>query len=111
MSRKRSPIFRVIAGLLSIGLVLFLSAAACSDGTEDKNWELVKAAEQGRVDELLRLLASGADVRGVIGGNYTALMAAAHFRQLDAAKKLLDKGADVNVVAADGQTALMCAAQ
>jgi ankyrin repeat protein len=75
------------------------------------NRNLHDAAENGRTDEVKRLLDQGADVngKGMLGG-YTALMLAAVKGHAEVVKLLIDKGADVN--AKDtifGITALMVA--
>ena len=58
---------------------------------------LISAAEAGRVDEVRRLLDSGADVNEKIGGvTFTALMLAVKGGHIEIVKLLLEAGADPN---------------
>ena len=57
MSTKRRRIPGVITSLLVVGLVLVLLSCA-----KDENEKLIKASKEGRLEEVTRLLNSGADV-------------------------------------------------
>ena len=69
---------------------------------------LLFAAREGHLDAIVALLAGGADVDHVSGGDRTSPLVIASLNgQFDAAMKLLEAGADPNLQATtDGQTAL-----
>ena len=57
MSTKRRRIPRALTSVLVVALVLMLVACA-----KDENEKLIKASKEGRLEEVTRLLNSGADV-------------------------------------------------
>ncbi len=73
--------------------------------------DLLKAAKEGNVAEIEKLIEKGADVNAVIPDGdfkgWTALMLAAGRGHSDVYLKLIEKGADVNVNDREGRTALM----
>jgi len=68
------------------------------------------AAEAGKVNEVRRLLDSGADVDGASDAGLAPLHAAAIWGHRDVAELLLSKGADVNARDGNGMTPLHFAA-
>jgi ankyrin repeat protein len=104
MTTKRRRIPRVVTSLLVVGLALALMSCA-----KDENEKLIKASKEGRLEEVTRLLNSGADVNGRDKEGDTALMGASFWGHLDVVKLLLEKGASVNAKIKDGQTPLMAA--
>ena len=91
MSTKRRRIPGVITSLLVIGLVLALMSCA-----KDENEKLIKASKEGRLEEVARLLNSGADVNAKDKDGDTALMGASFWGHLDVVKLLLENGADIS---------------
>ncbi|HET6669541.1 MAG TPA: ankyrin repeat domain-containing protein [Pyrinomonadaceae bacterium] len=77
---------------------------------EGGHTNLMRAALEGRTEEVKTLLKGGADVNEKDDEGRTALMFAVTNIQTDAVNLLLDHGADVNATANDGCTALMLAA-
>lgn len=70
----------------------------CSENEADSCTPLMRAAENGRVDEVRALLASGVDVNAKLGAGHTALMFAANEGHLEIVKALLAAGADPNAM-------------
>jgi hypothetical protein len=71
MSAKCSHILGVFSGLLALGLVLALISCA-----KDENERLIKAIKEGRLEEVMRLLNSSADVSAEPKYGATALVIA-----------------------------------
>ncbi|XP_049944345.1 ankyrin-1-like [Schistocerca serialis cubense] len=63
---------------------------------EEKSRRLIQAAEEGAVEELVALLAVGADVGSRGGEGETCLHRAARRGQVEAARRLLENGAEVD---------------
>lgn len=72
---------------------------------------LVKAAEAGDVDDVLRLLRAGVHIDTVAEGDGTALIGAARGGQMHMIEFLLSEGADPNVVARGDGSPLIAAAR
>ena len=72
---------------------------------------LLKAARNGDLHEVNRLLTEGADINVMRKDGATALIIALQHGHQEVAKLLLDKGADVNAKDNNGWTALMFAAE
>ncbi len=68
---------------------------------------LMKAAANGQVENIRRLLASGAPVDARNGAGMTALMLAAWAGKQEAVAVLLETGADPNATSGRGETALV----
>src|SRR5208283_1893942 len=95
---------RMIKAAVAIWLILVLAPLA---GANDKNRELMQAAEKGQLEEVTRLLNEGADVNAKDQQGKTALILAASKGQLPVTKLLLDKGADVNAKDDNKATAIL----
>ena len=76
MSTKQSRIFSLIKGMLAVGLVYVLVASPIVAQANDKNQDLVRAAKEGRLEEVTRPLNSGADVNAKDNEGRTVLKAA-----------------------------------
>ena len=76
MSIKRSRILRIITRMLAIGLVYVLIASPGIAQANDKNQSLIQAVQEGRLEEVTRLLNSGADANAKDNGGRTVLKAA-----------------------------------
>ncbi|XP_047100925.1 ankyrin repeat and protein kinase domain-containing protein 1-like [Schistocerca piceifrons] len=63
---------------------------------EEKSRRLIQVAEEGAVEELMALLAVGADVLARGGEGETCLHRAARRGQVEAARRLLENGAEVD---------------
>jgi len=72
--------------------------------------ELLRAAESGNVDEVVRLLPRVVDINARNRHGMTALMKAAFFGHEPVVRVLLEHGADPNLIRTDGFTALALAA-
>ncbi|HYP12679.1 MAG TPA: M56 family metallopeptidase [Bryobacteraceae bacterium] len=72
---------------------------------------LLRAAEEGNVQEVERLLAAGANVNAKIEGDGSPLIAAARSSHEQIVKLLLDRGADVNLAVGGDGSPLIVAAQ
>jgi uncharacterized protein len=70
--------------------------AAARPGAAPPQPPLVAAAEAGNLEDLRRLLDSGAAVDGRDAHGRTALLAATHANRVEAARLLIARGADVN---------------
>ena len=77
------------------------------DESEDLGSFLISAAERGATDEVLALLAQGADLEFREESGLTALMWAAHYGHSGTLRVLLEAGAEPNARDANEQTALM----
>jgi ankyrin repeat protein len=88
MSTKRRRMPGAIASLFSIGLVLAVMSCA-NDETE----KLIKASKEGRLEEVTRLLNSGADVNAKTTDGWTALRRAQTVGHLDIVVLLRARGA------------------
>ncbi len=71
MSIKRSRILRIITRMLAIGLVYVLIASPGIAQANDKNQSLIQAVQEGRLEEVTRLLNSGADANAKDNGGRT----------------------------------------
>ena len=79
------------AALLAVtGLLLLAAGRANADG------ELIAAADKGRLADVRRLLAAGADVAARDQKGRTALLAATQGNHVEVARVLIEAGADVN---------------
>ncbi len=72
--------------------------------------QLCKAAREGRLSEVRRLIDSGANVNHISEFGNTPLIHAALGAHADVVSLLLQRGADVNAVDRGGFSALHCAA-
>lgn len=94
--------------VICIGFVLVAGAAIC--GAETRPEELIRAIENGDVNQVKALLAKGADVNAKTEHGDVALTAAAGnclTNQFDMVVLLLGAGADANVKDGTGKTALL----
>jgi ankyrin repeat protein len=87
---KNMMIFAVLV------LTVLLAYSAGIAQAADKDPELVGAAREGDLKEVVRLLNQGADVNARGDRDRTALMMAADQGNLEIVKLLIEKGADVN---------------
>ena len=71
--------------------------------------QLIRAADDGDLAQVKRLVRRGADVNGRDEEGQTALMWAAMWGYVDVMTELMDQGADVTLETKDGSTALSCA--
>ena len=74
------------------------------------NEDLLKAAEEGKVEEVKRLLGAGADINARGANKLTPLILSILKNKTDVAKFLIGKGADINARNEYGYTALCGAA-
>jgi ankyrin repeat protein len=105
--------FKITKSLMVFGvlvLAILLVCRASIGQAVPKDPELVRAAREGDLKEVIRLLGQGADVNAGGKRDRTALMAAARGGSLEIVKLLIKKGADVNTKDNTGMTALMYAA-
>lgn len=72
---------------------------------------LHRAARDGNLDGVKRLLANGAKIDACSNKQWTALHLAAWHGKLDAANALIDAGADINAIGDNSRTPLMLAKQ
>lgn len=92
-------------------LVVLLSSIVLSFSKDrDLNYEFVKAATKGQIEEVRALLQKGADLNAQVEHGYSALMLASGNGQEETVKLLLAKGAKVNMQATMKETALHLAA-
>src|SRR5260221_5574372 len=97
--------------LLTISLFLFfLFPSALLSQDKNLAYDFVKAATNGKIDEVKTLLQSGVNINTQIEHGYSALMLAAGNGQEDVVKYLLKNGANVNLQANLKETALHLAA-
>ena len=95
-----------------IAAVLVLTAGATRAAQEGDIDPLIRAATEGNLEAVTRLLAAGVDINVRTKTNDTALMHAIVGRHARVAALLIDRGADVNVRNTGfGSTALMLAAE
>ena len=87
-----------------------MSATARRWNTPDDTSHLLRTAESGDVDELLRLLPRVGDINARNRHGMTALMKAAFFGHEPVVRVLLERGADPNLIRNDRFTALALAA-
>ncbi len=71
--------------------------------------ELIRAADKGNMQEVIRLLKKGADVNGTDEEGQTALMWASMWGYVSVMQVLIEHGADIHLRTAEGETALTCA--
>ncbi len=76
----------------------------------DINADLIRAAQQGRVEKVSMLLLDGADTNAKNANGKTALSTAAYFGNYEVVKLLLAAGASVNSTDKEGITPLIDAA-
>src|SRR5450432_4264876 len=93
--------------LLAICLLLFFSFPSALFSL-DKNLahDFVKAATNGKIEEVKTLLQGGVNINAQIEHGYSALILAAGNGQEDVVKFLLKNGANVNLQADSKETAL-----
>ena len=95
---------------LRVVVVLGVALMSCSSVKEDP--ALLTAAQSGRVEEIRRLIASGADVNARDRSRFkTPLMKAAAGGQGEAARTLIHAGAQVDARDGGGRTALIHASR
>ncbi|MCX6773825.1 MAG: ankyrin repeat domain-containing protein [Candidatus Micrarchaeota archaeon] len=73
------------------------------------NLRFIKAAEDGNMDKVRRLLKAGADIDAMDNDGWSALMHAAYGKNAGLFNFLLGKGADIKLTDAEGRTAIMIA--
>lgn len=61
------------------------------------NEQLLAAAEQGNLEQLSKLLATGADINATDRSGRTSAMIAVHTNRLDVFNRLVEKGANINI--------------
>jgi len=105
--RKWIKITGIILEFVVIGFVIIFVVGTNVVKAEDRDQDLIKAADSRRWERVKRILNEGIDVNAK-GGNrsYTALMLASKYGELAIVKLLLEKGADVNAKDNRGYTAL-----
>lgn len=105
--RKWIKITGIILEFVVIGFVIIFVVGTNVVKAEDRDQDLIKAADSRRWERVKRILNEGVDVNAK-GGNrsYTALMLASKYGELEIVKLLLEKGADVNAKDNRGYTAL-----
>lgn len=72
---------------------------------------LIRAAQQGRAEQISSILESGCDVNARDEFGDTALIVASERGYLAVVKLLLERGADVNLTDPDGRSPLACATE
>jgi ankyrin repeat protein len=90
--------------------LLLKGADPNSTDSSDRKTALMSAAEGGRADNVVLLLAAGADARRRDDSGGTALMEAAHTGDAKSLAALLAANSEVNAQMKDGETALYWAA-
>ncbi len=93
-----------------IVLFFFSSLLTSFSKDADVNYDFVKAATRGEIEDVKALLHKGADINGQINGGHSALMLASGNGQEKVVKLLLEKGANVNLQGQLKETALHLAA-
>jgi ankyrin repeat protein len=88
----------VVVAVVALGLGAYLEHRRREQRRREMPYEILKAAEDGDVPRIRRLLDEGADVNSVTNGRYpwTPLMNASFHGKTDAARVLLEHGADPN---------------
>jgi len=79
--------------------------------SDDDNFNLIAAADLGRIDHVILLLSRGADINASTYEGVTALMYASNNGNLEMIEYLYDHGAEVNKQPLSGISALIAAAQ
>jgi hypothetical protein len=97
------------AFILLAGAVLGLVVRGARRGWPDPQGALLRAAEQGRLERVKRLIRAGVDLAARDEMGETALMKAAHKGHADCVKVLIVNGADVNARAPFGESVLSVA--
>lgn len=77
-------------------LLIIVTIPLCARGQSVNDTDLHRAAANGDVATITRLLSRGADIEGRDGNGRTPLLIATHGNKVDAARTLIDAGADVN---------------
>ena len=96
---------------VGIGLaMLAMLAGVMLSASSERKVAVIRAALEGQLGEVERLLNEGADVDVKADSGSTALMVASHNGNVEMVRLLLKNGADVNAKCNKGVTALMDAA-
>jgi ankyrin repeat protein len=93
-----------LAGLLAVAVFSLVLLAACDGSAKDR--ELLKAAEQGRLEQVRDLLRQGARLEARNVSGVTPLMLAAGRGELAVVAELLRAGADPNAQSTAGRSVL-----
>ncbi len=103
--------FETVGGLLSLGIaVLLVVLSGTGSGMAQVSAStLLRASWEGDLQQVKRLVHSGAQVDSKDKHGQTALMWAVSANRIDIARFLLHKGADPNMKLTDGTTALQLA--
>ena len=78
---------------------------------DDHSFELMQAAEAGRIDRMSRCLENGAEINWVSVNGQTPLTAASRNGHIEAVRFLVEHGADPFLCGSDGTTALTAASR
>lgn len=95
---------------MSMKRIIFLLGLVITSCTRQIDEDLIHASASGNVEEIKRLLSSGANIEAVAIKEWTPLTAAADNGQLDAVKTLIEAGAKVDAPAPGGVRAWQLAA-
>lgn len=83
--------------IMIVCLLLLAGCQSKEDTMNNKNAQLLLAAEHGDSVEIIRLLDAGADINTTDERGRTAAMIAVHSNQLDIFKLLVEQGADIDI--------------
>jgi serine/threonine-protein phosphatase 6 regulatory ankyrin repeat subunit B len=104
MTVRRIPYVRLLSALPAIAALLVLTGCNVED-------PLVRAAKDGRTNEVERLLKDGHKVDARGKNSDTALMWASFYGRKEIVERLLAAGADVNAKNENGWTSVMVASE